>query len=92
MSAKIAVVVSPRASSNEVVGWKTDSAGKEELAVRVTTAPEGGKATKDVCALLAKKLGVPKSAVTCTRGQASRHKQIEVEGLTDSEVVERLGL
>ncbi len=90
MSARIAVVVSPRASSNQVAGWRTDSAGKEELHIRVTAAPEGGKATKAVCALLARELGVSKSSVACVRGGASRHKQIEVEGLNEEELRERL--
>jgi uncharacterized protein YggU (UPF0235/DUF167 family) len=50
-----------------------------ELAVRVTAAAEGGKANDAVVKLLAKQLKVPKSAIRIIRGQASRHKVLEVE-------------
>ncbi len=77
----IAVHVTPRAASDEVVGCRGD-----ELAVRVTAAPDGGKANAAVCRVVAKSLGVPKSAVTVLRGHSSRHKQLEIENVTAEEV------
>jgi len=85
-SARIAVHVTPRAGRDEVAGWKGN-----ELWVRVNAAPEGGNANAAVCRLLAKSLGVPKSSVSVTRGGASRHKQVEVEGVSDAELAEVLG-
>lgn len=46
--------------------------------VWVTVPPEDGKANKAVIALLAKALGVPKSALAIERGEASRHKRIRI--------------
>jgi len=42
--------------------------------VRVTAPPEGGKANDAVVKVLAKSLGLPKSAIEVTRGHSSRHK------------------
>ena len=49
------------------------------LRVRVTVAPENGKANAAVLKLMAKALGVPKSRLTLLRGATSRNKQIRVD-------------
>jgi len=59
--------------------------------VWVTEPPERGKANDAVVEALARALGVPKSAVTVTRGHASRNKLVRVEGLTEQEAKARLG-
>lgn len=51
------------------------------MSVRVTAPPEDGKANAAVCKVIAKALGVPKSAVSVTRGETSRHKTVEIEGV-----------
>lgn len=79
--------MTPKAGRDEVVGWRG-----EELLVRVTVAPEGGKANAAVCAVVASALGVPKSAVTVVRGATSRHKAIEVAGVTDDAVIDVFGV
>lgn len=81
------VVVSPRAGKDEVVGWKEDAAGRSELSVRVTAPPEGGRATKQVCKVVASSLGIAKGNVSCKRGATSRHKQLAVE--CDRDVFDR---
>jgi hypothetical protein len=83
---RIAVHVTPRSARDEVAGWRGG-----ELSVRVRAVPEGGKANTAVCTAVAKALGVPKSAVDVVRGGASRHKQVEVEGVTDADVVRVFG-
>lgn len=75
---KLAVYVTPKASRDEVSGWRDDGKGGRELCVRVSAAPEKGKATKAVCRVLAAFFDVPRSSVTCTRGETSRHKTIEL--------------
>jgi uncharacterized protein YggU (UPF0235/DUF167 family) len=45
-----------------------------------------------VCALVAERAGVPRSAVTILRGAGSRDKVLEVRGLEASELRSRLGL
>jgi uncharacterized protein (TIGR00251 family) len=71
---RVAVVVSPRSSRDEVAGWKGD-----ELLVRVSAPPQGGKANAAVCRAIADALDVPKSAVRVVRGHAARHKSVEID-------------
>ena len=60
------------------------------IRVRVTAAPERGKANDAVTKLLAKRLGVSKSSVSITRGNTGRVKTIQIEGMEASEAVQRL--
>ena len=50
------------------------------LRVRVSAVPDKGKANAAVVALLAKALGVPKSAVSVVSGETSRMKTLDVVG------------
>ena len=59
------------------------------LRVGVTEAAEDGRANRAACALLAKALQVPASAVAVTLGQTSRDKTLHVAGDT-SLLTERL--
>lgn len=80
------VRVQPRASRDEVLGWR-----EGVLALRVTAPPVEGEANRAVEALLAGALGVRRSAVTVVRGERGRDKLVRVAGLTDDEVRARLG-
>ena len=71
--------VQPRASRNAI---EIDG---ERITVRVTAAPESGKANDAVVALLAKRLGVPKRSVQIVRGYKSRDKGISIEGVSAAE-------
>ena len=62
------------------------------LKLRVTAAPEKGKANHSVINFLAKKLGVGKQAVTITSGAGSAVKQIHIKGICADDVLERLNL
>lgn len=77
----LAVRLTPRSSADRIDGWATDAAGREHLKVRVRAAPVEGEANAALEALLAKALGVPRSAVRVVRGQTARLKQVAVEGL-----------
>ena len=50
------------------------------MRVDVTVAPEDGKANKQVVKLVAKELGLSKSALVIVRGQTSREKTISIQG------------
>ena len=78
-STTFAVHVSPKAGRDEIVGVRTLEDGLQEVDVRVTAAPDKGAANKAVCKLVAKELGLPKSAVAVKRGETSRHKLLECE-------------
>lgn len=66
--ARIDVHVTPRASDNRI------TACDGVLRIRVTAAPEGGKANAAAQTLLAGALGVPKSRLVLRRGRAGRDK------------------
>ncbi len=68
---EIAVRVTPKASRNEIVVTT-------RINVRVTAAPEGGKANALVQKLLAKALGVAKSRVDLVRGATAREKVFRI--------------
>lgn len=84
-SARLALKVSPKASRNAVTGWRGDS-----LKVSVTAAPERGKANQAVIDLLAEVLAVPRSAVRVLRGESSQDKLVEISGLDEAGLRERL--
>lgn len=73
--------VTPKSGHDEVVGWRG-----AELGVRVTAAPEGGKANGAVEKVLASALGVPKSRVSVVRGHTARIKQVEIDGVDDQAI------
>ncbi len=84
--ATLHVHVTPKAGRDEIAGWRGG-----ELSVRVTAPPEDGKATAAVCKIVAKSLGVAKSSVRVTRGEVSRHKTLEVEGVDDARIAAAFG-
>ena len=82
----IKIRVQPRASKDEVLGFRGDA-----WRVRVTAPPEGGKANEAVISLLAGALGIARSRVLIMRGHTSREKLVQVESLGLEEVQARLG-
>jgi uncharacterized protein (TIGR00251 family) len=84
--ADLAIHVTPRSGRDEVVGWRG-----AELSVRVTVAPEGGKANAAVCIVVAKALHVPKSAVRVVRGDTARHKILRIESVDDAALRDAFG-
>jgi len=81
----ISVHVTPRARRDEIVGWQ-----EGELWVRLRAPPVEGQANESLRRFLAKRLGVPASAVEMVGGATARHKRVRVEGLTADEVRARL--
>ena len=76
--------VQPRAGRNAI---EIDG---ERITVRVTAAPESGKANDAVVALLAKRLGVPKRSLQIVRGHKSRDKRIRIDNISSADAIERL--
>lgn len=83
---RIAIHVTPRSGRDEVAGWRGG-----ELCVRVTAAPEDGKANSAARAVLASALKVPKSGVRVVRGETARHKQIEIDGVDEDDLARVFG-
>lgn len=72
----------PRASRDELAGF--DDTGR--LKVRLTAPPVEGAANRALVKLLARRLGVSRSAVSVLRGETSRNKLVEIDGLSDDAV------
>lgn len=82
---RLRVKVVPGAARTEVVG-RLGAAVK----VRVAAPPEGGQANREVCALLADRLGLPLAQVTVVAGPASPNKVIGLVGIAETEAKSRL--
>ena len=85
IAARIRVRLTPRAARDEIVGWQNDV-----LRVRVTAAPLDGRANGALERLLAKALGLPKTAVRVIAGERSREKTVAIEGATQEDAHSRL--
>jgi len=83
--ARLSVRVQPGASRDQVRELRDDGV----LLLRVSAPALEGRANKAVCKLLAKAIGVPPSRVRVVRGEHSRDKLIEVDGLDQEELSRR---
>ena len=77
----VSLRVTPRAGVNRVEGVVgEDAEGKPFLRVRVTDAPEKGKANAAVIKLLSKAWRLPRSAFEVVTGESDRNKSVAVRG------------
>ncbi len=72
------VIVTPKASKDEVIGVREDAFGQHRLAIRLRAIPENGKANKSLIAFIAKQTGIAKSYLSLISGEASRQKNIKI--------------
>ena len=77
--------VSPGATRTEIAGRHGDA-----WKVRVSAAPERGRANDAVVGLIAERLHLPRTAVSLVSGRTSRDKIVELQGLTADEAARRL--
>jgi len=75
----------PGASRDEVVGPLGD-----RLKVRVSAPPEGGKANRAICGLVARELGVAKRDVEVVEGATRAEKVVRVAGVSAASAAQRL--
>jgi uncharacterized protein len=85
VSTRLHVRVAPGGSRDAVVGRHGDA-----WKVRVTAAPEAGRANDAVVRLLAGALDVPRRDVEIVSGHASRDKTVALAGLDTDEIERRL--
>ena len=76
----LSVRLTPRAGRDSVDGVGALSDGRAVLQIRVRALPSEGEANAALIALLAKRLRVPKSAVTIAAGHSARLKQVRIAG------------
>lgn len=84
---RITVRLTPRASRDVIVGFR-----EGVLLVRVHAPPVDGAANEALVRLLAKALRVPPRDITIASGTTSRLKVVEVEGVEETLIADRLGL
>jgi uncharacterized protein (TIGR00251 family) len=84
--ALLSVKAQPRASSNEI-----GEAMGAELKIKITAPPVDSAANEALVRFLAETLDCSKNRVELVRGGASRHKTIQIRGMTAAEVAARLG-
>ena len=89
---RLYVRLTPKSSKDAIEGWSEDEKGRPVLRVRVRAAPIEGQANTAMIALLAKALGLPKSYIRLGSGDTSRLKALDIEGMDDAEIQDRLGL
>ena len=75
----------PGASRNQLAGAVGD-----RLKIRISAPPEGGKANRAICALLAKALDLRKREVTLDSGHGSPEKIIRIHNATAEALRARL--
>ncbi len=68
----------PNASKDAIEGLTEDASGQHVLKVRIRAMPEKGMANAAIEALLARALGLPKSAVSVERGETQRLKTVRI--------------
>ncbi len=84
-STRVRLRVQAGARGDEVVGIRDGI-----LVIRVAAPAVEGRANESLCRFVARRLGVPKSAITIVRGHHSRDKVIEVDGVDESTLLATL--
>jgi uncharacterized protein YggU (UPF0235/DUF167 family) len=77
----VRVRLTPSGGADRIEGVACDSAGRAHIKARVRAAPEDGKANAALEAMLARRLGLAKSAVSVERGATARLKSVRIVGV-----------
>jgi uncharacterized protein len=75
---RLSVKVTPRAARGGIGGVEIDARGDAWLALRVTAAPESGKANAEAIRLLARHLDVAARDLSVVRGAGGRRKVLHL--------------
>ena len=75
----LALRLTPKGGRDAIEGWVAGAGGLEHLKARVSAPPEDGKANAALIQLLAKALGLPKSAVRIAAGETARLKTVFIQ-------------
>ena len=81
------VQVQPRSSRNQVVGEQDG-----RLKIKLTAPPVEGEANQALINYLAQILDIPRKNIKLLKGESSRHKLIEISGLNEQQLGEKLSI
>ena len=84
---RLEVSVQPRSSRNQVVGEQN-----EALKIKLTAPPVEGEANAALVDFLSSYLKIPRKDVKLVKGETSRHKIVEIKGISSEELMIKLGL
>jgi uncharacterized protein (TIGR00251 family) len=77
--------VYPRAKRSRFDGQIAGLRGEQEWKLYLTAPALEGKANEACIGYLAEELGIPRSRVRIVSGEKSRHKLVELEGVSEEE-------
>jgi hypothetical protein len=83
--ARIAVRAQPGAAADRLVGKTND-----EWKITLTAPAVEGRANRACTEFLARLLGLPRSAISIVRGETSRRKLVQIDGMPLPEVESKL--
>ena len=84
---RLAVRVTPRAGRDRIDGVRDGV-----LRVRLAAPPVEGRANEALVRFLATVLGVPPRDIRVVRGETAREKLLEIDGLSEAQLWQRLGM
>ena len=84
-AARFDIHLKPRAKNDRIA-----PGAEGVIDIAVTSPPIDDRANDHLIELIARRTGLPKSAVTIIRGKHGRNKSVEVLGLTKEEAMNRL--
>jgi len=84
-STRLRLRIQPGASRAGIVGRHGDA-----WKVRVTAAPEAGRANEAVLRLLSETLSIPRDSLTLVSGHAARDKTVRLDGVGPAQVERRV--
>ena len=87
----LVVRLTPKSSENRLDGWVRDASDRWMLCARVRARPVEGEANLALEHLLAEALGLARRDVRVVRGASARCKAVEVSGMTEADLIARLG-
>jgi uncharacterized protein (TIGR00251 family) len=82
---RLEIQAKPRAGKSRIVGVRDGA-----LVVALAAPPVDGAANQELVNVLARALGIAKSAVEIVRGETSKTKLVAVRGLAEDELRQRL--
>ena len=83
----INVRIVPKSAKQEIAGIYN-----ERVKIKIGSAPEGGKANKELIELLSKKIGIAKSSIEIVSGELSQNKTIRIKGITSDYFLSKVPL
>ena len=84
---KLRLKAVPGASRDQIAGVLGD-----RIKVRISAAPEGGKANKAICKLFAKALKIKPANIEIIAGHTNPEKTIQIASLDPSDIADRLDI